>query len=39
LWSSTSAHVWDEYKQEHFVLWALLFVTINDRSAFSNLSG
>jgi hypothetical protein len=30
LWSSTGVHVWDEYKQEHFDLRALLFVTIND---------
>jgi hypothetical protein len=31
--------VWDEYKQEEFDLRALLFVTINDRLALSNLSG
>jgi hypothetical protein len=30
LWSSTGIRVWDEYKQEHFDLRALLFVTIND---------
>ena len=29
LWSSTGVRVWDEYKQEHFDLRALLFVTIN----------
>ena len=39
LWSKTSVRVWDEYKQEHFNLRALLFVTINDWSALSNLSG
>jgi hypothetical protein len=38
LWSSTSVRVWDEYKQEHFDLRALLFVTINDCLALSNLS-
>jgi len=31
--------VWDEYKQENFDLRALLFVTINDWPALSNLSG
>jgi len=32
-------YVWDEYKQEHFDLRALLFVTINDWPALSNLLG
>ena len=31
--------MWDEYKQEDFNLRALLFVTINDWPALSNLSG
>jgi hypothetical protein len=31
--------MWDEYKQEEFDLRALLFVTINDWPALSNLSG
>ena len=39
LWSSTAVRVWDEYKQEHFDLRALLFVTINDWPALSNLLG
>jgi hypothetical protein len=39
LWNSTGVHVWDEYKQEHFDLWALLFITINDWPTLSNLSG
>jgi hypothetical protein len=39
LWNSTGVCVWDEYKQEHFNLRALLFVTINDWPALSNLSG
>jgi hypothetical protein len=39
LWSTTGVRVWDEYKQEHFDLWALLFVTINDWPALSNLLG
>jgi len=39
LWSKLGVCVWDEYKQEHFDLWALLFVTINDWLALSNLSG
>jgi hypothetical protein len=39
LWSKPGVHVWDEYKQEEFNLRALLFVTINDWPALSNLSG
>ena len=35
----TRCTVWDEHKQEHFDLRALLFVTINDWPALSNLSG
>jgi hypothetical protein len=31
--------VWDKYKQEEFDLRALLFLTINDWPALSNLSG
>ena len=31
--------MWDEHKKESFVLRALLFVTINDWPALSNLSG
>ena len=31
--------MWDEYKQEEFDLRALLFVTINDWPALSNISG
>ena len=31
--------MWDEHKQEHFDLRALLFVTINDWPALSNLLG
>jgi hypothetical protein len=31
--------VWDEHKQEEFNLRALLFVTINDWPALSNISG
>jgi hypothetical protein len=31
--------MWDKYQQENFILWALLFVTINDWPALSNLSG
>ena len=31
--------MWDEYKHENFNLRALLFVTINDWPALSNLSG
>ena len=39
LWNKEGVRVWDEYKQEHFDLRALLFVTINDWPALSNLSG
>ena len=39
LWSSTGVRVWDEYKQKHFDLRALLFITINDWPTLSNLSG
>ena len=39
LWSSIGVRVWDEYKQEHFDLRALLFIAINDWPALNNLSG
>ena len=39
LWKEKGVRVWDEYKQENFDLRALLFVTINDWPALSNLSG
>jgi hypothetical protein len=39
LWQNEVVCVWDEYKQEEFDLRALLFVTINDWPALSNLSG
>jgi hypothetical protein len=39
LWQNEGVCVWDEYKQEEFDLRALLFVTINDWPALSNLSG
>jgi hypothetical protein len=39
LWSKPGVRVWDEYKQEEFDLRALLFVTINDWLALSNLLG
>ena len=38
LWKEEGVRVWDEYKQENFDLRALLFVTINDWPALSNLS-
>ncbi|WVZ91082.1 hypothetical protein U9M48_037300 [Paspalum notatum var. saurae] len=38
LWS-TGVRMWDEYKQEDFDLHAMLFVTINDWPALSNLLG
>ena len=31
LWKKEGARMWDEHKQEHFDLRALLFVTINDQ--------
>jgi len=39
LWIKTGVRMWYEYNQEHFDLRALLFVTINDWPALSNLSG
>jgi hypothetical protein len=39
LWQTEGVRVWDEYKQEEFDLRALLFVTINDWPALSNLLG
>ncbi|XP_073359815.1 uncharacterized protein [Aegilops tauschii subsp. strangulata] len=39
LWNGNGVCVWDEHKQEEFNLHALLFVTINDWAALSNLSG
>ena len=38
LWKNEGVRVWDEYKQENFDLRALLFVTINNWPALSNLS-
>ena len=39
LWGDEGVRMWDEYKQENFNLRALLFITINDWPALSNLSG
>jgi hypothetical protein len=39
LWAEPGVKVWDEHKQEPFDLRALLFVTINNWSALSNISG
>nr|ABA92649.2 transposon protein, putative, CACTA, En/Spm sub-class [Oryza sativa Japonica Group] len=39
LWKKEGVPMWDEDKQEEFNLRALLFVTINDWPALSNLSG
>ena len=39
LWNVNGVRVWDEHKQEEFYLHALLFVTINDWTTLSNLSG
>jgi hypothetical protein len=39
LWANPGVGVWDEHKQEEFDLRALLFVTINDWPALSNISG
>jgi hypothetical protein len=39
LWAKPGVHAWDEHKQEPFDLRALLFITINDWPALSNLSG
>jgi hypothetical protein len=39
LWAKPGVRAWDEHKQEPFDLRALLFVTINDWPALSNLSG
>ena len=39
LWANPGVRVWDEHKQEPFDLRALLFVTINDWPALSNISG
>ena len=39
LWNGKGVRVWDEHNQEEFDLHALLFVTINDWPALSNLSG
>lgn len=39
LWKNEGVSVWDEDKQEQFDLRALLFISINDWPALSNLSG
>jgi hypothetical protein len=38
-WDKPGVRVWDEQEQNKFNLRALLFVTINDWSTLSNLSG
>jgi hypothetical protein len=38
LWKKKCVRVWDDNKQENFNLRALLFITINDWPALSNLS-
>ena len=38
LWNGNGVRAWDEHKQVEFNLHALLFVTINDWPALSNLS-
>ena len=39
LWREEGVRMWDEHKQVEFDLRALLFVTINDWPALSNISG
>ena len=39
LWREEGVPVWDEHEQKEFDLRALLFVTINDWPALSNISG
>ena len=39
LWNGKGVRAWDEHKQEEFDVKALLFVTINEWPALSNLSG
>ena len=39
LWNGNGVCVWDEQRHEEFNLHVLLFVTINDWPALSNLSG
>ena len=39
LWNGNGVRAWDEHRQEEFNLHALLFLTINDWPALSNLSG
>jgi len=39
LWKEEGVRVWDTPAEKHFNLRALLFVTINDWPALSNLSG
>jgi hypothetical protein len=39
LWKEEGVHVWDAQAEEQFDLRALLFVTVNDWLALSNLSG
>jgi hypothetical protein len=39
LWAKPGVRAWDEHKQEPFDLRVLLFITINDWPALSNLSG
>ena len=39
LWREEGVPVWDEHEQKEFNLRGLLFVTVNDWPALSNISG
>jgi hypothetical protein len=39
LWFNDRVQVWDEHKREYFGLKAILFMTVSDSPASSNLSG
>jgi hypothetical protein len=39
LWFNDRVQVWDEHKREYFGLKAILFMTVSDSPAASNLSG
>jgi hypothetical protein len=39
LWEKEGIRMWDEFQQQHFILRAMLFITIQDRLTLGSISG
>jgi hypothetical protein len=39
LWEKETVRMWDEFQQQHFNLWAMLFITIQDGLALGSILG